>query len=248
MAESAGWAALPGRFGRFKRCIQSLIVLSSIVLLSACATVVEQHVERAILEALPTALGPAQRYEAHVSGVNQNATHFDQVRATGWRVQRIGTPVLDRVEADFQDVMVDRQAKQLTSIGQAQVIIRLQADDLAAYLQQQSWIEQPTVRFTDESQIVVRARLKLPVLGLVTSQDAEFVGRLIPNGSRLLMRVESVRYGDRAAPLVAREMLDQAINPVIDLARYATPSRIDAVRVEVDALIMTASGSQLQIR
>ena len=246
--DRAGVKLEPDMTAMATRSPRFVLFAATAALMTSCAAYVEQRVESAILEALPQALGSADRYEAQVQGANGDATHFDQVRAIGVWVRRARTPVLDRVETQLQDVTVDRQAKRVTAIGDAKATVRLKDADLAAYLRQQPWIENPAVRFNDASQIVVTGRLKLPGIALITNQDAEFRGRLVPRESRLLMLVESVRYGNREAPAVARGLIEQAINPVIDTAAYAVPSRIDAVSVEGDTLVVDASGSRMQAR
>lgn len=218
------------------------------MLLASCAAYVEQRVESVIVEALPRVVGPADRYEATVRGANAAATHFDQVSAVGARVQRPRAPVLDRVEMDLFDVSVDRAAKRVTSVGDARANVKLRAEDLAAYLGRQSWIEAPTVRFDSSAEVIVSGRLKLPGLALMSNSIAEFRGRLIPHDSQLLLEVASLRLGDREAPALALGVVEQAINPIFNAADHAVPSRIDAVVVDGASLVIAASGSQMTLR
>ena len=46
--------------------------------------------------------------------------------------------VLDRIEAELQDVTIDRQAKRVTAIGDAKGTLQLKAGGLANYLRQQA--------------------------------------------------------------------------------------------------------------
>jgi LmeA-like phospholipid-binding len=223
------------------------LLLGASGLLASCASYIEQRAASAILEALPQAVGAADHYEAIVHGPNANATHFDQVHAVGFRVRRERAPVLDRIEADFQDVTIDRQAKRVTAIGAANGTLRLKASDLADYLRQPAWIEEPAVRFEGMSQVIISGRLKVPGLALTSNSTAEFRGVLAPRESQMVMRVESLRYGDRQAPSIALGFIEQLINPVFDVARNAVPSHIDAVMVEGDTLVINASWSQLEL-
>jgi hypothetical protein len=224
------------------------LLLFAIGLLASCAGYVEQRAERAIIETLPKAIGPADRYEATVRGSDANATHFNRVRAVGIRVRREHAPVLDRIEADLQDVSVDHQARRVTAIGGANGRLWLRAGDLADYLRQRAWIEEPAVRFDGASQVIVSGRLKLPGLALASESRAELRGVLTPRQAQILMRVESLRYSGTEAPSIMRGIVEQVINPVFDVAKYAVPSQIDAVAVEGDAIIIDVSGSQLFVQ
>lgn len=223
-----------------------LLVLGTFLV--SCAAYVEQRLEGAIVDALPKLLGPADRYEASVHGVDATGSHIDAVRALGSRVQRPRSPVLDRIEVELQDVAFDRPAKRVTSVGTAKATLQLRADDLTAYLEKQRWIDRPTVRFVAPAGIVVEARLQLPGLALPAAFGVEFRGRLIPAESKLLLAVDGLNLGDRAAPWLARSLIEQAINPLLDLSAHALPARIDSVEVEGDALALRASGSRIALR
>lgn len=225
---------------------RSLLVVAA--LLASCAAYVEQRVEEAIVDALPRLLGPADRYEASVRGVEAKGSHIDAVRALGNRVKRPRSPVLDRIEVELLDVTFDRAARRVSAVGAAKATLQLRADDLTAYLETQRWIDRPSVRFVAPSGIVVSARLKLPGLALPAAFGVEFRGRLIPAESKLLLAVDGLNLGDRAAPWLARGLIEQAINPLVDLADYALPARIDAIEVEGDALMLHASGSRIRTR
>ena len=131
-------------------------------------------------------------------------------------------------------------------IGAAQALVRLKAADLTSYLQQQSWIAQPTVQLALPDQVEVSGFLKVPGVDIATGALATFKGRLVPNGSQLLVAVDSLSLGSREAPLLLRSLVAAAVNPLIDLSAYAVPSTIDRVRVDNEAIVMEASGSQLR--
>ena len=227
--------------------------LTAATLLGSCGTYVEQRVESVILEALPQVVGSANHYEATVRGASADLSHFDHVRAVGVGVRRPQSPVLERVELDLLDVAVDRNARQITSIGDATVTAALNASDLTAYLAQQRWIAEPVVRVVAPSAVIVSGKLKLPGVGvdvgvgLFPTLAAEFRGNLKSHGSQLLLSVDSLRLGDREAPALARGLIEQAINPLFDVAHYAVPARIDRATVEGNAIVVTASGSQMTL-
>ena len=220
-----------------------LVVLTS--LLASCGTYVGQRVESVILEALPRVVGPANHYDATVRGASADLSHFEQVRAVGVGVRRPRTPVLERIELVLSDVAVDRQARQITSIGDANVTVTLNASDLAAYLGEQRWIAEPVVRVEAPATVIVSGRLKLPGAEMLPVLSGEFRGALVARGSQLLLNVQSLRLGDREAPAFARSLIEQAINPLFDVANYAVPSRVDRATVESNAIVVSASGSQI---
>ena len=219
--------------------------LAAATLLASCGTYVEQRVESVILEALPRVVGPATHYDATVRGAAADLSHFEQVRAVGVGVRRSRTPVLERIELNLLDVAVDRQARQITSIGEASVTVTLSAADLAAYLGERRWIADPVVRVEAPATVIVSGRLKMPGTEVLPPLSGEFRGSLVARGSQLLLSVESLHLGEREAPALARGLIGQAINPLFDLAHYAIPSRIDRVAVEKDVIVVSASGSQI---
>lgn len=93
--------------------------------------------------------------------------------------------------------------------------------------------------------MIVSGRLKVPGLSLALNSTAEFRGVLVSRKSQMLMRVKSLRYCGRQGPSIALGFIEQLINLLFDAAEYAVPSRIDAVMVEGDVIVINASGSQL---
>ena len=223
--------------------------LTAALLLASCGTYVGQRVESVILEALPRVVGPANHYGATVRGASADLSHFDQVSAVGVGVRRPNTPVLERIELDLLDVAVDRNARQITSIADANVTATLSASDLAAYLDQQRWITESAVRVVAPATVIVSGRFKLPGTGLslLPSLVGEIRTTLAPRGSQLLLKVDALRLGDREAPALARNLIEQAINPLFDVEHYAVPSRIDRAAVEGNSIIVAASGSQISL-
>lgn len=227
--------------------------LALTVLLASCAAYLGQRVESVILEALPRVVGPADHYDAVVRGASADLSHFDQVFAVGTAVRRPNSPVLERVQLDLLDIAVDRNARQITSIGNANVSVTLSASALAAYLGRQRWIAEPVVRVVAPATVIVSGRLTLTLtlaglgqaLGLSPVSMGEFRGHLTTHESQLLLGVDSVRLDDREAPAFARRLIEQGINPLFDVGGYSVPSRIDSVKVERNAIVVIASGSQI---
>lgn len=219
------------------------VVLVVAGLLASCAAWLDRRVEAIVLEALPRLVGPADEYVVTARGATPEGDRIDELRASGRRVRRERMPVLDRVDLVLKDIVIDRATRRVVSIGRADAAVFVTAADLGRHLQSQDWIEDPLVRVEAPADIVVSGRLKVPGVPFLATPQGEFRGRLVPRESELLMRVSALSLGDRQAPVLLRAILEQAINPVFDTARYAVPSRIDAVTVQGEALVLQASGA-----
>ena len=217
-------------------------------LLVACAGHVDRRLENALREALPRLLGPAERYDVSVRGADAAGSRVDEVRAVGLRVQRPNSPVLARVDVNLADVTVDRAERRISSIGRATVSLHLSEQDLTAFLGRQQWVESGEVRFSGADEISIAGRLGVPGLPALSSPRAELRGRLVPRGAQLLLRVDAISLGDRAAPVWMRRILEQTLNPLFDAADHAVPSQLDSVEAGAGELVIRASGSDLSLR
>ncbi|HEX2540184.1 MAG TPA: LmeA family phospholipid-binding protein [Caldimonas sp.] len=217
--------------------------------LVACAGTVDRHVEGAIRESLPRLVGPADRYDVTVRGADAGGSRIAEVRAIGVRVQRPRWPVLDRVDVNLGDVVVDRAERRVTSIGRAAIALHLREQDLTEFLGRQPWLESGTLAFSGSDEITIAGRLGVPGLpAAISSPRAELRGRLVPRGAQLLLRVDAITFGDRAAPPLVRRVVEQTINPLFDAADHAVPSQLDSVAVVGGELVVRASGSDLTLR
>jgi hypothetical protein len=228
-------------------CASRLAALGA-ALLVACAGHVDRRLENALREALPRLVGPAERYDVSVRGADAGGSHIDEVRAVGIRVQRPDSPVLARVDVNLADVSVDRTERRISSIGRATVALHLTEQDLTAFLGRQEWVESGAVRFSGADGITIAGRLGVPGLPALSSPRAELHGRLVPRGAQLLLRVDAVSLGDRAAPVWMRRILEQSLNPLFDAADHALPSQLDSVEAGAGELVIRASGSDLTLR
>ncbi len=226
----------------------SRLALFAAAFLVACAGHLDQRLENALREALPRLVGPAERYDVTVRGADAVGSRIDEVRAVGIRVRRTGAPVLARVDVNLTGVAVDRGERRVTSIGHAAVALHLHERDLTEFLLRQEWVESATVQFSGTDGITIAGRLGVPGLPALSSPRAELRGRLLPRGAQLLLRVDAVTLGDRAAPALARRILEQALNPIFDAADHALPSQLDSVEAGAGELVIRASGSDLSLR
>ena len=96
-------------------------LLSLALWLTGCATVVDTRVEQMIAAELPRVIGAAARYDVNVAGARETGDILDlrRVRIVGSRVERAGSPVLERIDVTMTDLVVDRKEKRLQSLGTA---------------------------------------------------------------------------------------------------------------------------------
>ena len=228
-------------FSTFRR----LLLLITLLLLLSCVGYTDRRAEALLLDALPKLVGPADNYTATVQGASSDGTRIEQVQATGVRVRRPNLPVFERIELRLSGVVVDTAAKRITSLGEARLSLRLKVDDVAAYLGSSEWIDRPAVRVSAPDKIFISGRLKIAGITLGASSAADLEGRLQARDTQLRLSVDALSWRGQAAPALVRALVEQAINPILDVSQYAVPTRIDSAVVEGDAIIITASGSNM---
>ena len=229
-------------FSTFRR---RLLLLITPLLLLSCAGYTDRRAEASLLDALPKLVGPADNYTATVLGASSDGTRIEQVQATGVRVRRPNLPVFERVELRLAGVVVDTAAKRITSLGEARLSLRLKVDDVAAYLGSSEWIDRPAVRVSAPDKIFISGRLKIAGIPLGATSAADLEGRLQARGTQLRLGVDALSWRGQAAPALVRAVVEQAINPILNVSQYAVPTRIDSAVVEGDAIVITASGSNM---
>ena len=222
-----------------------LLLPITLMLLVSCASNTDRRAETALLRALPQLVGPADNYTATVQGASSDGTRFEQVQATGVRVRRPNMPVFERIELRLSGVVVDAAAKRVTSVGDARLSLRLNIDDVAAYLGSSEWIDRPAVRVSAPDRVFISGQLKIAGIALRSTSAADLDGRLQTRDTQLRLTVDALSWRGQTAPALVRALVEQAINPILNVAQYAVPTRIDSAVVEGDAIIITASGSNL---
>jgi hypothetical protein len=220
-------------------------VLALAALLAACADYLDARAEGALREALVRVVGPAASYDVSVSGASLDASRFERVRFVGTRIVRARAPVLDRLELELRGVAIDRQEKRLTALAGATGSLRIRAADLADYLRERGWFEDARVVLAAPDRVAISGTPKIGGAVLQLRDGAELQGRLVAQGAQLRLAVEAVRIGELQAPPLIRSLLERAVNPLLDAGGFPVAARIDAVAVEGDAVVITASGSRL---
>lgn len=221
-----------------RHVLRPLPFLLAVLALSACD--LSGRVESEIEAALPAALGPAERYDAEVGGLDIGDASAETVRVVGTRVAREDAPVVDRLDVVLRGVTFDRSERRLTEVESARATARLLGPDLAAYLVRQRGVADAEVTLAAPDQATIR--LQGEIEGLRIPVGAEIRGRLAVADGRVRLDVASVRAaGIGLGGTIARRVGEQ-INPVVDLMDEDVALRVTDVRVEGGALVVEATG------
>lgn len=221
----------------------SAFLLAIAMLVTSCASLVDQRVQSMIERELPCIVGPAERYDVQVSGSALGGSRFERVRVIGYRVARAEAPIADTVSLDMRDVNIDRDRKALASIGQAHAELRILRTDLASYLERSGRFENVTVFFYPPNSILIDGRPRIAGIALPVVATLEARGRIVARREQLRLELDDLRAAGFSAPALWRGMVQLAINPLIDTKTFLVPTRFDAVNFDGDALVISASGA-----
>ena len=219
------------------------LVLLAALVASGCS--VSGRVESEIEAALPSALGPADRYQATVGGVRLGDGTAERIDIVGERVARQDAPVIDRLDVELRGVRYDRKTKRILGAESARATARVLAEDLSDYLVRQRGVGDARVALQAPDRAVVRVRGEVRGLRLPA---AEVRGRLTAEAGTVRLDVEDVRAGGLGlGGAVARQLSDR-INPVVDLTDESLALRVTGVRVEGDELVLETTGDVAGLR
>ena len=230
-------------------CLSVLMTAARLLLLTACVAAgcgVDGRVEAEIEAALPTALGPADSYEATVSGVSLRAGTLETVQVLGRRVAREDAPVIDRLDATLRDVAFDRGSRELTRVGSTAATARLLPRDLADYLSGQRGVGSAEVSLSAPDRVNVRVRGQIGEVTVPATATVE--GRLTAQGGQVLLDVERVSaLGISLGARVARTV-EAEVNPVADFTDEDLELRVESVSVDGSALVVEMTGDLSGLR
>lgn len=179
-------------------------------------------------------LGPAERYDVRSEGLDAANGVARKFQADGRRVRPLGGPVLDRVRIDARDLALSEDRDAVRSYSSLGASAELRAEDARDFLRGRLPFGDLDVKF--------RRGPRLTITGRRGSERVEIDGDLIPEGSRLALRLGDLRLNGRVVPGVALlgTALDGRIPPLVDLSRLPVPLRIADVRERRGRLIVDA--------
>ena len=224
-----------------------LVAVALLALGGAGCNPVTAFAEREVERILQDAFGPADDYDVRIEGLDSGDGTARRVTVAGDRVRPDGAPVLDRVDAVLDGVRFDRSAKTLERVDRADLTVSVLPDDLAAYLVASGRVEAAEVSFEPPSGIVLRVRPDLAGIPLPAGATVRVAGSLVGEGARVRLDVESVEAVGINLGGAAAGLLEDQVNPLLDLSRSGGLEVTD-ITVEDGALRARAEGPLTDIR
>jgi hypothetical protein len=218
--------------------------------LTGCATVVDTRVEQLIAAELPRVVGAAARYDVNVDGARETGEIIDirRVRIAGERVERAGSPVLERIDVTMTDLVVDRKQKRLQSLGTADASALLLPADIAVFLYTRPGLDNVQVALFPPSEISIETQFAIGGFALPRFAGARIRGRLIASDGRLNMEIIDLRVAGYPVGTIPSIVAEKLINPLIDLSAFPAQARVTSVQVMPDAVLLKASSSLIAER
>ena len=229
----------------------TVAALVSVVLwVTGCATVIDTRVEQLIAAELPRVVGAAARYDVNVDGARETGEIIDirRVRIAGERVERAGSPVLERVDVTMTDLVVDRKEKRLRSLGTADASALLLPTDIAAFLDARPGLDNVHVALFPPSEISIETQFAMGGFALPRFAGARIRGRLIASDGRLIMEIIDLRIAGYPVGAIPSIVAEKLINPLVDLSALPAQARVTSVQVMPDSVLLKASSSLIAER
>jgi LmeA-like phospholipid-binding len=225
-------------------------LLSLALWLTGCATVVDTRVEQLIAAELPRLVGAAARYDVNVDGARETGEIIDirRVRIVGDRVERAGSPVLERIDVTMTDLVIDRKEKRMQSLGTADANALLLPADIAAFLDTRPGLDNVQVALFPPSEIFIETSFAIAGFALPRSTGVRIRGRLIASDGRLIMEIIDLRVAGFPVGTIPSIVAEKLMNPLVDLSAMPATARVTSVQVMPDAVLLKASSSLIADR
>jgi len=202
---------------------------------------VTPQVERAIERELPAIIGPADRYEARVTGLRLRAGEAERVDIRGDKVRPEDAPRIEQFNITLDGVRYDVRAERLERVDSARAEAQVRPGDLATFLEEHRNVRQASITLQEPDRAQVRLRPELAGLALPPGVVADVSGRLVVIEGRIHYEVESVRAGGAALGAAAARRVSELINPVFDLTDAEPALHVSAVTVVDDRIRLQAT-------
>lgn len=216
-----------------------LLLLPCCLLLFGCGASPRRLAARKIADALPAALGPADRYAVRVDGealdlARGRARH---VHVDGQQVQMTPNIRLDTLTLDAHAVQFDTKARHLERADSAEAVAVMGQENLTAYLQK----AKPnltglkvTLREHD-----AEGQIPIAVLGLNTTVTLAGVPTISASGAdKLDFTATQASIGHVPIPAAAVNLALRQINPLLDLSALRYPITVRQASVESGHIIV----------
>ncbi|MBI2843296.1 MAG: DUF2993 domain-containing protein [Armatimonadetes bacterium] len=203
---------------------------------TGCAKrLVTGSIERRIAYSLLEIVGPAESYEVKVQGSTRKMMQgrIREVIVHGKGVWAMPDLCLDRLDVRMTEVLADPDTSTLKSVGCLVFEAIASERSLNEYLAA-TRPDEARVELLDGS-MIVRARPR--VLGIPAS--VILTGRLAPRGEKLDFEVEHLEFVGLNTPAVAVEVVENRINPILDLGEMGFEPELESAKIAAGAVTIT---------
>jgi len=200
------------------------------------ANLVEQGIERE----LPKYVGPAEKYDVEIQGLNIISGSAETVVAVGERVRPDGAPVIDRLSLDLQGVVYDKQTERLTQVNNARLTAVIKTPDLADFLETYRNVNEAEVILNSPNEATLRIRPQLGDYSVPPGITVDVTGTLVGEGTQLRFEVSDVSAAGIDISAIASHRLSNAVNPLADLKNLP-------VRVEITSVVVAGETIGLEV-
>lgn len=222
------------------RWLMGVSILASSCLVASCTptSLVEQGIERE----LPKYVGPAEKYDVKIEGLDVGAGSAEAVTAVGERVRPEGAPVIDRLALDLSGVVYDKEAEKLTQVDGARLTAVIKTPDLADFLETYRNVNEATVILRSPNEATLSIRPQLGDYAVPPGVTVDVTGDLMGEGTQLRFDVTRVSAAGIDVSAIASERLSNAINPLADLKNLPIEVDISSVVVAGETIGLEVVG------
>ena len=147
------------------------------------------------------------------------------MRIVGSRVERAGSPVLERIDVTMTDLVVDRKEKRLQSLGtaDASALLRLEHCCVSGYAARSGQRSGPPL--FPPAEITIETQFALG-FALPRSTGARIRGRLLASDGRLIMEIIDLRVAGFPVGTIPSIVAEKLMNPLVDLSAMPATARV----------------------
>ncbi len=211
----------------------SNLLLGGLLLASCTPTsLVEQGIERE----LPKYVGPAERYDVEIEGLDAGLGSADSVVAVGERVRPEDAPVIERLALTLTGVVYNRQTERLSQVDGVRLTAVVKTPDLSDFLENYRNVREAEVMLQSPNRATLRIRPQIDQFALPSGMTVDVSGELVGEATQLRFEVDSVSAAGINVSAIAADRLSDAINPLADLKNLP---------IDVDIVSVVAAGESI---
>ncbi|MEN6371416.1 MAG: DUF2993 domain-containing protein [Armatimonadota bacterium] len=223
-----------------KNCCESMlryVALTSMIVLAFVLTgcagdIIDNKVESKIEESLPSLVGPAKSYDVEVHGSHRKMIkgQIEKLIIHGEDVWLMPDLCIDHLTVNMTDVAADRKKSVLKSVGKTDFEATISEKSLNKYIDK--------IRTDDPEIKLVQGKMKVhgrPKAWIV-SANVDLTGSLEPKGDKLYLKIDRFEVAGIKAPAIGAKMLEDWINPVVDLGITGLSPELKSVDISPGAM------------